>query len=158
MIRKALSHLKCYFCGHFYHPMHFQCGSRVQYQCQCCGELTPWMHKREHHAFLLQFCPTWGDRGDDSQGYKKMGKLHKPPFERTIGQPEGGWTPGTYLVRIARKKGDIYNAILHVPTLSSSGGVCYETVWCPLLEREYKVRDLHYLEIVQRSDELTEFL
>lgn len=159
IVRHAWSRLYCYLYGHHYHPLYIQWGGKVQYECQCCGELTPWMHKREHHAFLLKFCPTWGDRGSDSQGYKKMGKLHKPPVNRTIGIPEGGWKSGVYLVRLAiSAKSPIINGILHVPILSSSRTPTEECIWTPHMERQYKLKELHYLEIVMRSDELGVFL
>jgi len=117
------------------------------------------MHKREHHAFLLEFCPTWGERGSDSQGYKKMGKLHRPPGERTIGEPDGGWVGGTYLVRIALKKSeDIHNAILHAPYLDERDGPSYGNVWVPHMQRNLKIKDLHYLEVVSRDDTMSEFL
>lgn len=96
-------------------------------------ELTPWMNK-EYHAFLLEFRPTWGDRGSDSQEYRKMGKLHKPPLERTIGEPEGGWVGRTYMVRIAlRKSKDIHNAILHAPYLDEFDRPTGGNIWVPHL-------------------------
>jgi hypothetical protein len=61
----------------------------AQYRCECCGELIPWMNKKEFHEFNRTICPTWGERGEDSQGYRKMCKLHRPPNERTIGELEG---------------------------------------------------------------------
>lgn len=159
IVQHAWSRLYCNLYGHYYQPWYMQCGGKVQYECEGCGELTAWMHKREHHAFLLEFCPTWGERGGDSQGYKKMGKLHRPPRERTIGEPDGGWVGGTYLVRIALKKSeDIHNAILHTPYLDDRDGPAYGQIWVPQLERSFKVKDLHYLEVVSRNDDMSEFL
>lgn len=158
IVQHAWSRLYCNFYGHHYKPYYTEWGNKVQYECCCCGELTPWMHKREHREFVRTVIPSWGDRGSDSQGYRKMGKLDIPPKERTIEEPEGGWEDGIYLVRIALKPGKpIHNAILHAPFIGE-GGIRNETVWVPNGEREYRVRDLHYLEVVRRSDELSEFL
>lgn len=159
IIQHAWSRLYCNLYGHFYRPWCYQRGNKVQYECECCGELTPWMHKQVEHTFNVTFCPTWGDRGSDSQGYKKMSKLHKPPRERTIGAPEEGWTRGTYLVRVALKKSnDIRNAVLHAPYIEDYSSIEWQDVWIPQLNRQYQVRELHYLELVKRCDELSEFL
>lgn len=159
IVQHAFSHLYCYIYGHFYRPCYHQRGGKVQYECECCGALTPWMHKRQHREFVRTFIPTWGDRGSDSQGYKKMGKLDLPPKERTIGEPVGGWERGTYLVRVAFKASNpIHNAILHAPFINDHDDIRNEIIWCPNWEREHRVRDLHYLEVVKRSDELSEFL
>ena len=159
IVQHAWSRLYCNIYGHFYRPMFTQRGAMSQYTCECCGELTPWMNKKEHHAFLLEFRPTWGDRGSDSQEYRKMGKLHKPPLERTIGEPEGGWVGGTYMVRIAlRKSKDIHNAILHAPYLDEFDRPTGGNIWVPHLERNFRLKDLHYLEVVARDDEMSEFL
>lgn len=160
LIQRVISLLKCYTKGHHYVPMHYQRGGKVQYECDICGKPTEWMHKRQHHEFCITFVPTWGERGSDSQGYKKMSKLRMPPKERTIGEPEGGWKAGTYLVRVAFSQGNpIHNAIMHAPFLDEyRGDVRNEVLWCPNWEREYRVKDVHYLEVVRRSDELTAFL
>lgn len=117
------------------------------------------MHKREHREFVRTFVPTWGDRGSDSQGYRKMGKLDLPPKERTIGKPVGGWRRGSYLVRISLKPGKpIHNAILHAPFINDHEDIYSEIVWVPDLGEQYPVRRLHYLEVVCRSNELSDFL
>lgn len=88
-----------------------------------------------------------------------MGKLHRPPRERTIGEPEGGWTEGVYSVRIALKKSeDIHNAILHTPHIHEFGRPAGANIWVPHLERNFRLSDLHYLEVVSRNEELSEFL
>lgn len=159
IIQHAWSRLHCRAFGHFYRPTYFQRGSMARLTCECCGELTPWMNKAELHEFNRTCTPTWGDPGSDSQGYKKMGKLHRPPPERTIGEPEGGWVGGTYLVRIALKRSaDIYNAILHAPYLDMRDGPSYGQIWVPGLQKSFKVSDLYYLEVVSRNDAMSEFL
>lgn len=88
-----------------------------------------------------------------------MSKLRMPPKERTIGEPEGGWSSGTYLVRVAfNKSNPIHNAILHAPFMEDGDNPASCTLWSPSWEQEYFVRDVHYLEVVKRSDELSEFL
>lgn len=82
--------LKCQTHGHHYRPMyesrkewfsytgsrHRHTGSRlksktfVRYTCECCGEQTKWMTKAQHDKFNVESCPTWGDRGTDSQNYR----------------------------------------------------------------------------------------
>lgn len=87
-----------------------------------------------------------------------LSKLIMPPEKRTIGKPKDGWQKGTYLVRVAFNSGNpIHNAILCVKFLRS-GEPINESLWCPNWEREYWISDLHYLEIVRRSEELSEHL
>jgi uncharacterized protein CbrC (UPF0167 family) len=45
----------------------------VRYTCDCCGERTPWMNTGVHELFEREQCPTWGDRGSDSQNYLGKG-------------------------------------------------------------------------------------
>ena len=159
IVQHAWSRLRCRAFGHFYRPCYRQKGSKVQYECECCGELTLWMTKDQHHEFNRTITPTWGEPGSDSQGYKKMGKLRMPPKERTIGEPVGGWERGTYLVRVAfNKSNPIHNAVLHAPFINDHDDIRNEILWAPSWEREHRVRDVHYLEVVKRSDELSEFL
>lgn len=73
IIQHAWSKLTCMVYGHYYHPCYIECGSLAQYECQCCGELTKWMTKKEHDVFNLVVCPTWGERGSDSQNYRFIG-------------------------------------------------------------------------------------
>lgn len=88
-----------------------------------------------------------------------MGKLHRPPRERTIEEPEGGWVEGAYLVRIAlRKSQDIHNGVLHAPYLDEQNGLSYASLWVPHLQRNVRLSELHYLEVVARNDALSEFL
>lgn len=46
---------------------------RFQYDCERCGQKTKWMTKAQHEQFLKDKCPTWGEPGSDSQGYRKDG-------------------------------------------------------------------------------------
>lgn len=159
IVQHAWSRLYCSLYGHLYRPSYTQRGSMAQYRCECCGELTPWMNKKEFHEFNRTICPTWGERGEDSQGYRKMCKLHRPPNERTIGEPEGGWKTGVYAVYVALKKSkDIHNAVLYVSFLDEDDGISYATVWIPQLQRVFHLRDIHYLEVVIHNPELSEFL
>lgn len=72
-IQHAWSKLQCLVYGHFYRPSYEVWGSSARYECDCCGEKTKWMTKQEHHWFNLIECPTWGDRGSDSQNYRFIG-------------------------------------------------------------------------------------
>lgn len=73
LIQHAWYRLQCLVYGHFYRPCYEQRGSSARYQCNCCGEKTKWMTKAEHAEFNLIECPTWGDRGSDSQNYRFIG-------------------------------------------------------------------------------------
>lgn len=87
-----------------------------------------------------------------------VSKLEMPPKERTIGTPKGGWQKGTYLVRVSFRTGNpIHGAILHVPFLRN-GFPTNEVLLCPNWESEQRIGDLHYLEIVKLSKELSRHL
>lgn len=76
---KLWGRIVCLFLGHHYHPTYWYThrGSvrrpwreTFQYTCECCGEKTPVMTRKQHDVFERVECPTWGDRGSDSQGYR----------------------------------------------------------------------------------------
>lgn len=46
----------------------------VRYTCDCCDYETPWMDEKMHKLFIRAYCPTWGERGTDSQGYRERGE------------------------------------------------------------------------------------
>lgn len=83
-VQHAWSRLQCLVYGHRYKPWHYQQGSQVQYECCCCGRKTPWMSRVQHDLFTYYECPTWGDRGSDSQGYRFVGPKGPP---RKISRP-----------------------------------------------------------------------
>lgn len=69
----------CLFLGHHYMPsyMYSHRGplrrpwkETFQYECECCGEKTPIMNRKQHEQFIIDECPSWGGRGSDSQGYR----------------------------------------------------------------------------------------
>lgn len=76
----------CLMWGHLYRPVEEQ-GYVVQkngksrrgarYTCECCGKKTKWMTVAEKKVFQISECPTWGDRGSDSQGYRRKNNLEK---------------------------------------------------------------------------------
>ena len=99
MIRFAnvWSKLQCFTAGHLFRPWYEEerryfsyrsdkwgkrgrGGSRVgsdvyvKYTCDCCGEETDWMDKKMHKIFISHYCPTWDERGSDSQGHKTRGE------------------------------------------------------------------------------------
>jgi hypothetical protein len=78
--------LECYVRGHFYRPSYVQIGSKVRYRCDRCGTPTDWMNREEHKLFNLEQCPTWGERGSDSQGYRFIGPIQKYPKRNQIGK------------------------------------------------------------------------
>ena len=82
LLHSTWSRLTCHVRGHLYRPMYVE-GRKlvkrrgyakyvkvVQYTCECCGEKTAWMGRGKHKEFELSACPTWGDRGSDSQNYR----------------------------------------------------------------------------------------
>ena len=84
-----------------------------------------------------------------------LSKLRMPPEVRTIGKPEGGWKPGTYLVNVSFQTGNpIHPAILCVKFMRK-GRPVNECLWNPTWEREHTMSDLHYLEVVSRSEEFS---
>lgn len=73
----------CVLRGHFYRPVceyRFRAknlnpgtphhSQRRRYTCERCGEKTKWMSSKEHKVFEKTACPTWGNPGSDSQGYR----------------------------------------------------------------------------------------
>ena len=83
---KVLKSFYCYFVGHFYRPAYRMCGSKAQYTCIRCGVKTHWLKRKEHLIFQSEKCPTWGEFGSDSQGYKNINlteeKNNKPRRDR----------------------------------------------------------------------------
>lgn len=78
-----------------------------------------------------------------------------PPEKRTIGKPEGGWQKGTYLVNVSFQTGNpVHPAVLHVKFLNK-GQPINEVLWSPNWEQEYRIGDLHYLEVISRSKTLS---
>lgn len=81
--------------------------------------------------------------------------MRMPPEDRTIGAPKGGWIAGTYLVNVSFQTGNpIHPAILCVKFLRE-GQPVNESLWSPNWEREHRMGDLHYLEVVNRSEEFS---
>lgn len=88
----------------------------------------------------------------------EVSKLELPPEERTIGAPDGGWTKGVYLVEVAFASTNIiHSAILCAPFIRD-GKPRNETLLSHGWGREHRISDLHYLRVVKRSDELSDFL
>lgn len=82
--------------------------------------------------------------------------MRMPPEKRTIGKPEGGWKPGTYMVNVSFQTGNpIHPAILYVKFMRK-GYPINECLWNPTWEREHRISDVHYLEVVARSEEFSE--
>lgn len=93
------------------------------------------------------------------RGTKRWVNFVCHPKKERSGEPVGGWERGTYLVRVAfNKSNPIHNAVLHAPFINDHDDIRNEILWAPSWEREHRVRDVHYLEVVKRSDELSEFL
>lgn len=87
-----------------------------------------------------------------------MSKLKMPPEERTLDRPKGGWQKGVYLVKVSFQPGNpIHSALLYAPFVRQ-GHLKNETLFNHTWEREHRIRDLHYLEIVGYSEELSGFL
>jgi len=80
-IKKLARMLNCAVRGHHYKPAYNQksmyCSSSQRYeptftyQCECCEELRSITGHKAHDEFLRTHCPTWGERGSDSQGYRE---------------------------------------------------------------------------------------
>lgn len=64
--------LICYFAGHHFKPMCEMQKNRVRYTCDDCGWQTGWMTSKQEQGFNALYCPTWGGRGSDSQGYRNQ--------------------------------------------------------------------------------------
>lgn len=72
-MKHLINKISCYLYGHHFTPMYtIFYGGAVQYECDCCGYTTKRMFKKEHVEFIMKYCPTWGKREDDSQGYKSQ--------------------------------------------------------------------------------------
>ncbi|MNN95351.1 hypothetical protein D3C81_2141400 [compost metagenome] len=78
---RILGKIKCLVRGHFFRPsceMRYTQANwhapmrnkRYRYACECCGFLTPWMTPKQEKLFNSLYCPTWGEFGSDSQGYR----------------------------------------------------------------------------------------
>jgi hypothetical protein len=81
-MRQLLKIIICKFKGHHYKPsceMKFTQANkhapmrncRYRYSCERCSKKTNWMNQKKTDLFHIEFCPTWGDKGSDSQGYRE---------------------------------------------------------------------------------------
>lgn len=85
-----------------------------------------------------------------------LSKLRMPPEERTIGEPKEGWKPGTYLVNVSFQTGNPIHPVILCVKFMRNGLPVNECLWNPTWEREHRISDLHYLEVVSRSEEFSE--
>lgn len=81
-MRQIIKIIICMFEGHFYRPscqMSFIQANehapmrkkKYQFTCERCSKKTPWMNQKQMDVFNKESCPTWGDKGSDSQNYRK---------------------------------------------------------------------------------------
>lgn len=79
---KLIKALICMIRGHFYRPS-YQAKSILSgkysryrkiyfcYTCDRCEQKTKWLPMGQFDSFNAKYCPTWGNPGSDSQGYRK---------------------------------------------------------------------------------------
>lgn len=81
-LKKLARMLQCAIQGHHYVPAYNQKTTfnsltrryeqQYTYECECCEERRTIHGKEAHDYFLATHCPTWGERGSDSQGYREQ--------------------------------------------------------------------------------------